>query len=118
MSGSILTHTKKVLGIAEDFDAFDVDVLMYINSALGTLQQIGIGPEEGLIVTDDTTKWDAIGVTPSKLGMVKTYIALSVRSAFDPPTSSYGIEAVRKQIEQLEWRLYVHADLNEGVDQP
>ena len=47
MSDSILTSTKKILGIAEDYTAFDMDVVTHITSAFSVLNQIGLGPVEG-----------------------------------------------------------------------
>lgn len=107
MSDSILTSTKKVLGIEEDYTAFDVDVLMHINSAFATLSQIGIGPEAGFMIEDEEPTWsDFLGEDP-RLNSVKTYTFLKVRILFDPPTTSYMIESLRKQAEEFEWRLNV-----------
>ncbi len=44
MEQSILTSTKKILGIAEDYIVFDLDIMTYINAAFSTLTQLGIGP--------------------------------------------------------------------------
>ena len=41
---SILTSVKKSLGITEEYEHFDADILMHINTALMTLTQIGVGP--------------------------------------------------------------------------
>jgi len=104
---SILTDTKKTLGIAEDYTVFDLEVMMHINSALSTVVQLGIGPEEGFEVLDATAEWaDFIG-TDLRLNSVKTYVYLRVRLLFDPPTTSYLIDSLQKQLEQLEWRLNV-----------
>ena len=42
--------------------------------------------------------------------MVKTYITLKVRVIFDPPLTSSVLEAMNKEISQLEWRLNVAVD--------
>jgi len=39
--------------------------------------------------------------------MVKTYVYLRVRFIFDPPTTSYLLEAMKEQIKEFEWRLNV-----------
>ena len=40
---SILTSIKKLLGIAEEYEHFDPDIVMYINSAFSVLTQLGVG---------------------------------------------------------------------------
>lgn len=104
---SILTSTKKVLGIAADYEAFDVDILMHINSVFSILHQLGLGPEDGFVIEDDTATWDAFLGDDPRINSVKTYVYLRVRLMFDPPTTSYLIESTRKQAEELEWRLNV-----------
>lgn len=112
MSDSILTSTKKVLGIEEDYTPFDLDILMHINSALATLNQLGVGPEEGFSIEDETETWsDFLGDDP-RLNSVKTYVYLKTRFAFDPPGTSYLINAIQKQIEELEWRLNVVREID------
>ena len=102
---SILDSIKHVLGIAEDYTAFDLDVVIFTNSALGSLQQIGVGGDSGFIITDNTTLWSQYCTSLSYLNMVKTYIYMSVRLAFDPPANSFGLGAIEHQLEQLAWRI-------------
>lgn len=102
---SILTETKLVLGIAEDVDVFDSDVRMHINSAFGTLNQLGLGPEGGFEVEDETATWADFMLTDLRLSPVKTYVHLRTKLLFDPPPNSWSIVAMKEQIEQLEWRL-------------
>lgn len=102
---SILTETKLVLGIAEDVTTFDPDIRMHINSALGTLNQLGIGPEGGFEVINDGQVWSDFLLTDLKLSPVKSYIHLRVKLLFDPPANSWLTVAMKEQIEQLEWRL-------------
>lgn len=104
---SILDSVKQVLGQDADYTSFDVDVLMGINSVFSTLNQLGIGPTDGFAITDNTAVWaDFLGSDP-RLNSVKTYVYLRVRMLFDPPTTSYLITAMEKQILELEWRLNV-----------
>jgi hypothetical protein len=110
VEASILTSTKKVLGIAEDYTAFDVDILMHINSVFSTLQQLAVGPAEGYTIEDASATWqDYIGVDP-RYHAVRSYVFLRVRLLFDPPGTSYLIDSLRKQAEQMEWRLNVAAE--------
>ena len=41
---SILTSIKKLLGITEEYDHFDQDLILHINSVFGILTQLGVGP--------------------------------------------------------------------------
>ena len=107
---SILTSIKKLLGITEDYEHFDQDVIIHINSALSVLTQLGVGPEAGFFIEDSSAIWsDFVGNT-SKLELIKTYIYLKVRLVFDPPTSSAVIDAINRQISELEWRINVTVD--------
>jgi hypothetical protein len=116
MSDSILTSTKKTLGIDVDYKAFDSDVLMHINSVFSTLTQLGIGPEAGFMIEDDTTLWDAFIDDDMNYNAVKTYMYLCVRLLFDPPTTSYLITAMKEQVQELEWRLNVYRETTGWVD--
>ena len=110
MSDSILTSTKKVLGIDDGYTAFDIDVIMHINTVFNTLTDLGIGPPEGFMITDKTAVWaDFIG-SDVNLNSVKTYIYLRVRLAFDPPATSFTINALQEQVKELEWRLNVRRE--------
>lgn len=101
----ILADTKKILGVASDYTAFDLDITTHINSAFAILLDLGIGPAEGYFIEDDTNAWSEFVVRPSQLALVRTYLYLKVRMLFDPPTTSYLIEAMEKQIAEHEWRL-------------
>lgn len=116
METSILTSTKKILGIAEDYTVFDLDIITHINTAFSTLTQLGVGPAEGFMIEDDTAVWEDFYADDLQYNAVKTYVYLKVRQLFDPPTTSYQIAAYDRQIEQLEWRLNVHREETEWVD--
>ena len=102
---SILNDVKKNLGLLPDYVEFDSDILMHINSVLSTLNQLGVGPEDGYEVTGQTPDWSAIIGTEHRLNFVKTWVYLKVRLLFDPPTTSYTIAAFERQIEELTWRI-------------
>ena len=110
MENSILNSTKKVLGLDASYTVFDQDVIMHINAAFSILQQLGVGPVEGFMIEDDTAVWDdfilIVGSEPSQ-SLVKTYVQLKARMLFDPPATSYLIEAMTNQIKEYEWRLNV-----------
>lgn len=110
METSILKSVKKVLGLEADYMAFDQDVLMHINSVFTILQQLGIGPDAGFAIEDDTATWDTFLGDDPKLNSVKSYIWLRVRLLFDPPQTSFVLQSMEKQIQELEWRLNVQRE--------
>lgn len=109
---SILTSIKKLLGIAEDYEHFDADIIMHINSTFMILTQLGVGPINGFTIKDKTSTWNEFIENNIKIESVKTYIYLKVRLMFDPPQSSAVMEAINRQINELEWRLNVAVDPN------
>lgn len=104
---SILTSVKKVLGVSEDYTQFDEDIIMHINSVLLNLTQLGVGPDEGFSIEDDTTGWTDFISDKIQLQAVKSYMYLKVKLLFDPPLSSAVIESTNRMIAELEWRLNV-----------
>lgn len=107
---SILTSIKKLLGISEEYERFDTDIIMHINSVLFTLNQIGVGPSEGFSISGASETWDDFLGSSSNLEPVKTYVYLKVRLLFDPPQSSSVMESINNQVSEFEWRLNVAAD--------
>ena len=107
---SILTSIKKLLGITEEYENFDQDIIMHINSAFMILNQLGVGPKNGFLINDKSSTWDEFIPERSNLEAVTTYVHLKVKLMFDPPLSSTVIEAIKSQINELEWRLNVSVD--------
>jgi hypothetical protein len=116
MEESILISTKKVLGISPDDDSFDLDIITYINSAFSVLHQLGVGPVNGFMIEDEEEEWGDFAVSEYQRNLVKTCIYLRVRKLFDPPTSSYLLDAVDKQLQEHEWRLNVNREEIEWTD--
>ena len=110
MDESILNSVKKILGIASDYDAFDTDIIIHINSVFSTLNQLGLGPDEGFMIEDDSAVWGDFLLDDMRLNSVKTYVYLKVRILFDPPTTGFTLTALQEQIKELEWRLNVYRE--------
>ena len=110
METSILTSIKKMLGVAEDYTEFDEDIITHINSVFLNLTQLGVGPEEGFMIEDDTSVWEDFIDDSIQLQAVKTYMYLKVKLLFDPPLSSSVTESFTRMIAELEWRLNVAVD--------
>lgn len=107
---SILNTTKKLLGIDAEYHAFDEDIIVGINSALMVCMQLGVGPDEGFTVTDDSQTWeDFLPDNLIQLQAVKQYVYMKVRQVFDPPESSSVATALDNMTKELEWRLNVQS---------
>jgi len=106
---SILTSTKKILGLPEQDTSFDIDIVIHINSVLAILTQVGIGPD-GFVIDGPDATWDDFLGTDPVLSMAKTYVYLKVRLLFDPPTTTPALESWKEQIREFEWRLNVHRE--------
>lgn len=114
---SILTSIKKLLGIPEEYEHFDLDIIVHINSVFMILTQIGVGPKNGFSITDESEKWDDFLPDEQMIQSVKTYMLLKVKLMFDPPLSSAVLECYKEQIKELEWRLQVAAETTEESTQ-
>lgn len=112
---SILTSIKKLLGIAEEYEQFDVDIIMHINSIFMILHQMGIGPDECFVIHDKTETWEDFIPISSKLEAVRSLVYLRVKLLFDPPIGS-TLESINNTIKELEWRLYVSEDLDNNEE--
>jgi hypothetical protein len=138
VADSILTSVKKVVGIAESDTSFDTDIVMHTNTVFSVLTQLGVGPTAGFMIEDAGPTWDDfLGVRQTGqlqadgsviytdqqltsadklLNMVKTYVYLRVRLIFDPPQTSFVIESLNKQIEELEVRINIVREGESWVD--
>lgn len=106
VSESILLSTKKKNNVAADYTAFDDDFISYINAALAELNQLGIGPAQGLRIEDEFSTWDEFYTDP-RLSAVESFVGLRVRLLFDPPATSFAINMMEDQLKEMGWRLLV-----------
>lgn len=113
---SILTSVKKDLGITEDYEHFDPDLIMDINAVFMVLNQLGVGPKEGFAISDKTSVWtDFMEDGPVLKGVAK-YVSMKVKLMFDTSTmTSAMMDALNKQIAEFEWRLNVAVDPKKEV---
>ena len=109
---SVLNTIKKMLGLAPDYNAFDLDVQVAVNSALSSLSQITTG--QYVTVTGPEVTWDDLNLGSNNVReLSKQYVYLRARLLFDPPSNSFIAASFEKQIEELSWRLEIMA--NRGV---
>lgn len=112
MLESILDTIKQMLGIPSTDTAFDNDILVNINSAFMVLHQLGVGPELApYSIEDNTPIWTDFLTDTVYYSVVKTYIYLKVKVVFDPPGTSFLLDAMQRQIQELEWRLSVQVPI-------
>lgn len=110
MDDSILMTIRKLVCGDAYADHFDTDLLVHINTCFSILNQLGVGPTEGFVVSGEAQMWSDYTSDDWVLNMVRTYVSLKVKSIFDPPLTSSVLEAMNKEISQLEWRLNVAVD--------
>lgn len=112
MEDSILLSIKKMLGTTVEYDYFDPEIVININSVLMILDQLGVG-KRGFVITGPIETWTDFLEGSKNLELVKSYVYLKVKLIFDPPTTGVLHEAMERQIQEFEWRLNVQA---EGVE--
>lgn len=110
MEESILVSIKDMLGPDSSYDVFDNDILIHINMALSVLTQLGVGPADGFIVTDEDATWDQFLGKQKDIDMAKSFVYMKVKMVFDPPSSSFVLTAMEKACDELAWRLSVATD--------
>lgn len=109
---SILETIREAAGLEEDNDAFDMDLIIHVNSMFNFLTQCGVGPREGFSIDDADAKWSDF-IDDERMNMVKSYILLKTRILFDPSTSSFVLTAWKEEAAEMEWRLKEQAE--EGI---
>ena len=111
VTDSILNSVKKLLGYEPEYEEFDADIMMNINAAIFTLRQLGVGPEEGFMVTGpDETYEDYLGPYNADTSQVCMYLHYKTKLGFDIPQNSYVVEQIKESIREAEWRLNVQVD--------
>lgn len=111
MSDSILTDIKDFIGgAAKEEEVFDSQLIILANMTIDKLRQIGCSiPKDFLIQSEDDT-WDDLEIMQPIMESVKSYMCLSTRILFDPPSNSFVLDALQKQLAETEWRIYSEVD--------
>lgn len=109
LSDSILTSVKKLIGINEDDISFDLDIILHINAAFGTLYQLGVIQKPFTISSKEDTYTDAFpGGSEDVISQVKMYLVYKTKLGFDSSgLTGNVIQTIKEQIKELEWRLMV-----------
>jgi hypothetical protein len=107
---SILISVKKALGVEIEYDGFDAEIILCINTAIMSLDQLGVGQSKNFRVLNSLETWEQLLGAINNLEAAKTYVCQKVRLFFDPPATSFVLEAINRQITELEWRLAIQAE--------
>ena len=108
---SILKTIRKGVGLPESgYEVFDDELIIDINSVFSVLFQLGVG-ETPFHITGEDEEWDDfLTDEDANLEMVKAYIRNKVKLMFDPPTSSFVVELLKKQCDEFESRVNYEVD--------
>lgn len=108
---SILTDVKRLLsGISEDSEAFDEELIIFINGVFSVLLQLGVPFKKSSWISDKDDTWEQIFGENEKINFIQTYVYLKTKLVFDPPSSSTVIQSYENQIKELEWRINAEVD--------
>lgn len=105
---SILDSIKKQLGIESDYEYYDQDIMLCINSAFAVLNQLGVGTKECFEIEDNTTLWDCFSEDKGLLALVKQFVCAKVRLQFDPPLNGTIIELLNQTVKEMEFRISLY----------
>lgn len=107
---TILSDIKSMLSV-EYGDSFDKEILLFINSAVMEVYQLGCCTYQNE-VTEDTTWGDILSTDDMKMSVsfVKKYIYIRTKLSFDPPTSGFHTTALEKELDELKYRLIVQVE--------
>lgn len=107
---TILSDIKSMLSI-EYGDSFDKEILLFINSAVMEVYQLGCCTYQNE-VTEDTAWGDILSTDDMKMSVsfVKKYIYIRTKLSFDPPTSGFYTTALEKELDELKYRLIVQVE--------
>ena len=107
MEENLLKTIKQLVGCPDDFEQYDMDLTIHINSAFATLTQLGVGPKEGYRITGADNVWNEFEDDPQKLSLIKDYVYIKTRLLFDPPTTGSLMDSLKEELKEMKWRLYI-----------
>ena len=102
MAQTILEDIKTALGLMPDNLGFNLELLIFVNSAKSSLIQLGVTEME--IDIDEDTQWPSFA--NARVGdLTKHYITVKSRQTFDPVASETIANSVNNSVIELEGRL-------------
>ena len=109
MYNSIIDDTKEFLGIPKAVKDFDPALILHCNTVIAALTQLGVGPEEGFQVIDDTDIWEEL-IQERNLHNIKSYVYLKINLKFNPPANATLVNSMESQLREIEWRISIEVD--------
>ena len=107
MEDSILNTIKQMLGVETDSEDFDTDIIVWINSAFSILSEVGVVPSSGYRIESSDNTWDEVLGDALNFEDVKSFVYLKARTMFNPPSTSFALQAMSTELEELAWRIKV-----------
>ena len=105
-----------MLGLPEEYLAFDTEIMIHINSVLAVMHQVSELLPADFRITGPKEKWTDYVGNAAVIEFVKTFVYLRVRMLFDPPTGAV-LDAMKENIRELEWRLSIAGNLGDAQAQ-
>ena len=119
LNTNILEDIKTMLGgIFKEYTHFNMEILLHINSVAATVTQLGAGPEDGVIITEESI-WSDVTDNTTLLNLIRSYISLKVKLKFDLTTNASLYNMLVEDAKELEWRIEIQADsmvYKEGIN--
>lgn len=115
---SILSDTKSFLGLSSDQESFDIEILMFINSAISDLSELHDQTSPTYFNVTKDTEWNEYLKEEHQtlLALIQEYIYTYTRVAFDPPANSFSIAAIERRLERVGFRITsVNSHTNQEV---
>ena len=106
---SILGSIKQMLGIDPTDKSFDNELIVFINSALSTVQKMGVGVS-GYKISSDTETWADFLQSRTDVEEIKTNVYSRVRLIFDPPQNAFVVKAIQDQIAEGNFYIEMYRD--------
>lgn len=109
LSDSILSSVKKLIGIQEEDESFDIDIMFNINAASSVLFQLGVLSKPYTVTSKEDIYSDLIpNGTEDVINQIKMYFVYKTKLGFDSNTlSSTVIQTLEKMIDEAEYRLMI-----------
>lgn len=102
MANTILEDLKFTLGLLPDNLGFDLELLIFLNSAKSNLIQLGVTEMD--VDIDETTPWPVFSSDIVR-DLSKHYLSSKARQIFDPTASETIAKTISSSITELESRI-------------
>lgn len=114
MEDSILNTVKNFLLGTSSTDVFDAELIILINASFSALYQFGVSKDnKPFKISGETEKWSDVISSDDSYENAKEYVCIDVKIVFDPPTSSFVLEALKEIRKECAWRIAATTDLKE-----